>query len=100
MSAAIKTLVNNLIAQNRVMVFSKSYCPHCAKTKSLLASKGVSVKIIELDQAESGSEMQTYLATLTGQSSVPNTFIAQKHIGGNDKLQAIEKAGQLDGLLA
>lgn len=33
--------------------------------------------------------MQDYLEQKTGQRSVPNTFIAQEHIGGNDNLQSL-----------
>jgi glutaredoxin 3 len=34
---------------------------------------------------------------MTGQRSVPNIFIGQKHIGGNSDLQA--RRGELDMLL-
>jgi len=44
-----------------------------------------------------GAALQDALEEITGQRSVPNIFIAQKHIGGNSELQA--KKGQLDGLL-
>lgn len=44
-----------------------------------------------------GAALQDALEEITGQRSVPNIFIAQKHIGGNSDLQA--KKGQLDGLL-
>jgi glutaredoxin 3 len=47
--------------------------------------------------ADDGSAMQSVLADLTGQSTVPNIFIAQKHIGGNSDLQA--KKGELANLL-
>jgi thiol-disulfide isomerase/thioredoxin len=42
------------IKNNPVMVFSKSYCPYCDKTKTLLKNKsaqiGFKYKVIELDQ--------------------------------------------------
>ena len=41
--------------------------------------------------------MQSVLADLTGQTTVPNIFIAQKHIGGNSDLQA--KKSELANLL-
>lgn len=44
-----------------------------------------------------GAALQDALEEITGQRSVPNIFIAQKHIGGNSELQS--KKGQLDGLL-
>jgi len=46
---------------------------------------------------EDGAALQDALEDITGQRSVPNIFIEQKHIGGNSDLQA--KKGQLDGLL-
>jgi hypothetical protein len=47
--------------------------------------------------ADDGSAMQSVLADITGQSTVPNIFIAQKHIGGNSDLQA--KKSELANLL-
>ena len=46
---------------------------------------------------DDGSAIQSALAEMTGQTSVPNIFIAKKHIGGNSDLQA--RKGQLKGLL-
>ena len=43
-------LVQSLIAGSRVMVFSKSYCPYCAKAKSALQSVGLTqYGLLELD---------------------------------------------------
>jgi glutaredoxin 3 len=49
------------------------------------------------DSADDGAALQDALEEITGQRSVPNIFISQKHIGGNSDLQA--KKGELDGLL-
>jgi len=46
---------------------------------------------------DDGAAIQDALEEITGQRSVPNIFIAQKHIGGNSDLQS--KKGQLDDLL-
>jgi glutaredoxin 3 len=46
---------------------------------------------------DDGAALQDALEEITGQRSVPNIFIGQKHIGGNSDLQA--KKGDLDGLL-
>ena len=46
---AIEAKVQSLINENPVMIFSKSYCPFCDKTKRLFQSKGVSYGSIELD---------------------------------------------------
>ena len=38
--------------------------------------------------SDDGSAIQTALAEITHQTSVPNVFIGKKHIGGNSDLQA------------
>jgi len=99
MSSA-KAKAQQIIDGNDVVVFSKSYCPYCRATKTLLNEKlGSQDKyfLMELDQVEDGAALQDALEDITGQRSVPNIFIAKKHIGGNSDLQS--KKGELDGLL-
>ncbi|KAF2230967.1 putative glutaredoxin Grx1 [Viridothelium virens] len=96
MSAA-KTKAQGIIDDNSVAVFSKSYCPYCKATKALLSEMGAKPYIIELDQVDDGSAIQDALEEITAQRSVPNIFIAQKHIGGNSELQS--KKGDLPTLL-
>lgn len=43
--------------------------------------------------------MQEALAEISGQRTVPNVYIAQKHIGGNSDLQNLLKGGKLEQLL-
>jgi glutaredoxin 3 len=95
--SATKTKVQSIIDENAVAVFSKSYCPYCRQAKQLLSDKGAKFFAVELDQVDDGSAMQSVLADMTGQSTVPNIFIAQKHIGGNSDLQA--KKSELTNLL-
>ncbi|KAK5069716.1 Glutaredoxin [Lithohypha guttulata] len=96
MSAA-KQKAQQIIDENAVAVFSKSYCPYCRATKSLLDDKHAKYYVIELDQVSDGAAIQDALEEMTGQRSVPNIFISKKHIGGNSDLQA--KKSQLDDLL-
>ncbi|KAI0490265.1 putative glutaredoxin [Xylaria cf. heliscus] len=96
MSAA-KEKAQQIINENTVAVFSKSYCPYCKASKQLLDSVGAKYFSIELDQVDDGSAIQSALAELSNQTTVPNIYIGQKHIGGNSDLQA--KSGELKGLL-
>ncbi|KAF9200936.1 hypothetical protein BGZ49_008834 [Haplosporangium sp. Z 27] len=99
MAAAIKTQVDNIIATNSVVVFSKTTCPYCAKAKARLEQFGVKAHIVELNEVENGAAIQDYLKELTGQGTVPNIFIGQKHIGGCSDLFAI-KDKDLQDMLA
>ncbi|KAG8384846.1 hypothetical protein BUALT_Bualt04G0160800 [Buddleja alternifolia] len=78
---------------------SKSYCPFCVRVKKLLTDLGASFKAIELDAESDGSEIQSALAQWTGQRTVPNVFIAGKHIGGCDDTTALHNNGKLVPLL-
>jgi len=97
----VKDFVNQTIIQNRVVIFSKSYCPYCTRAKDLFANvfPDVEVKVLELDIRDDGPEIQGYLLQLTDQKTVPSIFINQKHIGGNDKLQALQKTDGVRALL-
>jgi len=100
-TTAVKDFVNQAIAENRVVIFSKSYCPYCKGAKDLFATRfpDVHVKVLELDLQDDGSEIQGYLSQLTNQRFVPNIFINQKHVGGNDNLQALYKKDGVKALL-
>ncbi|KAL8722470.1 MAG: hypothetical protein Q9181_007482 [Wetmoreana brouardii] len=96
MSAA-KTKAQSIIDENAVAVFSKSYCPYCRASKTLLSELGAKFFVIEMDQVDDGADLQDALEEISGQRTVPNIYIQQKHIGGNSDLQA--KKGDLPTLL-
>jgi len=76
--------VDQLVAANRVMIFSKTTCPFCTKIKNLFEQLKVKVEVLELDQIGDGAAVQAALLEKTGQRTVPNVFINQKHVGGHD----------------
>lgn len=87
--------INKEIAANDVVVFSKSYCPYCKKTKELFSDLKVDATVFELNEMDDGADIQDALLTLTGQRTVPNVFIKGEHIGGNDACQAAAQEGTL-----
>lgn len=86
------------------MVFSKSYCPYCAKAKSALSNIGVHPKVFELDlsafEGFSAADVQTELGKMTGATSVPRVFVNGKFIGGGDDTARLAANGQLAKMLA
>lgn len=99
MSAEPSDFVNSEIGSTNVVVFSKTYCPFCKATKSLMEDLKIDAKIIELDEIDNGAAIQDALKDLTGQRTVPNVFIKGQHLGGNDVTQAAAKSGKLQKLL-
>ncbi len=73
-------------------------CPFCHMAERLLRSKGVAAieKIrIDLDPVQRDEMMMK-----TGRRTVPQIYIGERHVGGFDDLSALDKAGELDPLLA
>ena len=98
--ASPSDFIQTAITNNKVVVFSKSYCPFCTKTKDLFSELGVDATVYELNQMDNGADIQDTLLELTGQRTVPNTFINGQHVGGNDNVQSANKSGKLKELLA
>ena len=88
-----------------MLVFAKSYCPHCKSTRSLLTALKDSIDIeptildLDLMANSDGRLIQTELLQRTGQRTVPNVFIGTKHIGGNSDLHLLASEGKLTQLL-
>jgi glutaredoxin 3 len=81
----------------RVEMYTKMFCPYCARAKRLLADKGVEVE--EHDITLGGSRRDEMLCRANGRHTVPQIFIGDRHVGGSDDLAALEAAGELDPLL-
>jgi len=100
MSSSITTKIQHLIDNNKVVVFSKSYCPFCTATKNLFEALNIDVEVLELDQmGNEGVELQAALFEKTSQRSVPNVFVNGKHLGGNDDTQTAARNGTLQEML-
>ncbi|MGL4967324.1 MAG: glutaredoxin 3 [Inquilinus sp.] len=81
-----------------VTVYSSPFCPYCYMAKKLLTQKGVSFE--EIDVVAEPSRREEMRQRANGRNTVPQIFIGATHVGGNDDLQALERAGRLDPLLA
>ncbi|KAI7905390.1 glutaredoxin-C1 [Cokeromyces recurvatus] len=93
-------MIDDYIKSNKVMVFSKTYCPYCDDAKELLKKLKIHYECIELDDLGSlGRLLQEELLAKTEQWTVPNIFIKQHHIGGCDDLHRLHASGELVKLL-
>ncbi len=74
-------ILASLPSSPQVVIFSKTYCPYCAKAKQAIGSllDLNAVVIIELDKRPDGNAIQDYLLELTGGRSVPRVFIVCIH---------------------
>ncbi len=82
----------------QVTVYSSPFCPYCFMAKKLLQQKGVAFD--EVDVVAQPSRRTEMTERAGGRTSVPQIFIGDTHVGGNDDLQALDRAGKLDALLS
>ena len=86
------------MAEPRILVYSTPFCGYCAAAKRLLTAKGA--EYTEIDVMMDPERRQEMLAKSGGRRTVPQIFIDGRHIGGFDELNALDKAGDLEPLLA
>ena len=80
----------------RIKIYTTPICPYCVRAKALLKKKGASFEEIDvLTDRGAREEMEQK----SGRRSVPQIFIGEVHVGGNDDLQALDREGALDPLL-
>ena len=80
-----------------VTIYTKPFCPYCSRALNLLQSKGVDFSEIE---AGFDPAARKEMIAKAGRATYPQIFIGEKHVGGCDDIMALERAGELDGLLA
>lgn len=81
-----------------VTIHTTRGCWHCHRAKRLLRRKGAAVTEIKSGARRDAARAE--LAALYGASTFPQIVIGKRHIGGADELVALERIGELDGLLA
>jgi len=82
---------------NNVEIYTGPLCVFCDRAKALLNKKRVSFK--EINLASDPNKMDEMIKKTNGMRTVPQIFVDGQHIGGNDKLQALENEGKLNSLL-
>jgi glutaredoxin 3 len=82
----------------RVLIYLTAYCSYCQAALRLLERKGVTD--IERIRVDLEPERRAEMTQRAGRRTVPQIWIGDRHIGGFDELAALERAGELDALLA
>ncbi len=82
----------------KVTMYSGSPCPYCVAAKALLKTKNVEIE--EFDVRKDKAKAKEMLERTNGARTIPQIFIGDHYIGGNDQLQAANRSGELDKLLS
>jgi glutaredoxin 3 len=79
-------------------MYCTATCPYCIAAERLLVNKGVAA--IDKVRVDLEPQRRAEMTQKSGQRTVPQIWIGERHIGGCDDLQALDRAGKLDPLLA
>ncbi|KAJ9172714.1 hypothetical protein P3X46_015925 [Hevea brasiliensis] len=99
-SNSAAAFVQNVIHSQKIVIFSKSYCPYCMRAKRMFSELHEQPYVVELDLRDDGAQIQYILLDLVGRRTVPQVFVNGRHIGGSDDLKAAVQSGQLQKLMA
>lgn len=80
-----------------VQLYTTEPCGFCRQAKTLLETRGVRYKEVNLAKDPEG---RAALVALTGQMTFPQIVVGERAIGGFRELLAADRAGQLEELLA
>ena len=85
-------------SQAKVEMYTARHCGYCVRAKQLLQAKGV----VLIEHAVDGDNeaRRQMMARAGGRRSLPQIFINDRGIGGFMELYQLDRAGELDVLLA
>ena len=81
----------------KVTIYSGNPCPYCAAARALLKTKNVQIE--EFDIWKDEAKKDEMLRRTNGAKTIPQIFIGDHYVGGNDKLQEANRSGKLDEFL-
>lgn len=79
-----------------VVMYTTAICPYCQMARRLFSEKGVKFTEIRVDQ---NPAKRSEMMEKSGQRTVPQIWVGDKHVGGFDDAYALERKGKLDALL-
>ena len=81
-----------------IEIYTRPGCGYCSAARSLLTRKNAA--FTEFDVAVDPSWRAEMVERSGGGATFPQIFIDKVHVGGCDELYALDRQGELDGLLA
>lgn len=76
-----------------ILIYTKQWCPYCAKAKALLRAKDLEWRERDVTFDE---RLQQEMVERSGRRSVPEIFLGGELVGGYDDLARLNATGELD----
>ena len=83
---------------NKIEIYTRDFCGFCATAKQLLEQEGLDYQ--EYNIWRENDKKDEMLSRANGQTTVPQIFINDHHLGGCDDLMASLKNGTFQHLLS
>ncbi|MEO0438058.1 MAG: glutaredoxin 3 [Pseudomonadota bacterium] len=80
-----------------VTMYTTRFCPYCMAARRLLKAKGVDYDEIAVDGDRA---LRQKMEQISGQRTVPQIWVGEKHVGGFTDLADLDGRGELDTMLA
>ncbi len=80
----------------KLEIYSKDWCPYCAKAKALLRSEGIGYEEVDITE---DPEQEQEMVSRSGRRTVPQLFLDGRSLGGYDDLARLHGEGLLKSLL-
>jgi len=81
----------------KVIIYTGNHCIHCDWAIDLLNKK--KIEFTEYNIAKDDTKREEMFKKSNGARTIPQIFIDELHVGGNDELQTLEREGKLNSLL-
>ena len=81
----------------KVVIYTGDLCVHCDWAIDLLNRKNI--EFTEFNVAKDSIKREEMLKKSNGAQTVPQIFIGDLHVGGNNELQTLERDGTLNSPL-
>ncbi len=83
-------------ARPHIRIYGTEFCSYCTAARLLLKKKGFDFEDVLVSRDEG---LRKEMEELSGQQTVPQIFIDERHIGGFDDLHSLDQDGRLDVIL-
>lgn len=81
-----------------ITLYTTPFCGYCMAARRLLDRKGAGYS--EIDVSRDPAKRAEMVQRARGGRSVPQIFIGETHVGGFTDLDALDRTGKLDPMLA
>jgi len=82
--------------QEKIIVYTTSYCPYSGRVTKLLKKKGINYQQVNVDNSP---DIKQTINSKSQQTTFPQVFIGETHIGNCDELYQLDRDGKLDDIL-